>query len=641
MVNKIILNEYEIDQEEIERELEEIIGGGSLAKIEAVFDTSVKKFDLGTILRGRILGVIGNNVILDTGYKSEGTIPLSEFDSAEEVEVGTEIEVMLESFEDDTGLIQISKRKADRIRGWEKIVDKYKEGDVVTGKVVRKIKGGLLVDVGIPIFLPASQIDVKPPGEIAEYIGTEVTCKILKIDEVQQNIIVSRRKLIEEERNKLKREFLSNVEVGQVVSGVVKNIADFGAFIDLGGIDGLLHITDMSWGRISHPSEMLAIGDETEVKILDIDEVKDKVSLGLKQKTENPWANVEERYPIGSKIKGQVVNIMSYGAFVKLETGIEGLVHISEMSWTRRINHPSEVVAIGDSVEAIVLNINKDKEEISLSIKQVELNPWTNIEEKYQPGHKIKGRVRNLTNYGAFIEIDEGIDGLLHISDMSWSKKVTHPSEIIKKGDKIEVEILSVDKEKKRVSLGIKQLTEDPWKKEIPEKYSVGDIVKGKVTKMTDFGAFIDMGNGLEGLLHISEVSREKIKNLESVLSIGQKLDVKIVKIEPEARKIGLSLKGTGKAPEQETQPQEEQPQEETKPQEEQADTEASEEVIEDTVEAKVDEAEASEEVVEDTVEAKVDEAEASEEVVEDTIEAKVDEAEVEETKVDEAKDDA
>ena len=582
MVNKIILEEYKISQEEIERELEEIIGGDSLAKIEAVFDTSVKKFDLGTILRGRILGVIGNNVILDTGYKSEGTIPLSEFDSAEEVEVGTEIEVMLESFEDDTGLIQISKRKADRIRGWEKIVDKYKEGDVVTGKVVRKIKGGLLVDVGIPIFLPASQIDVKPPGEIAEYIGTEVTCKILKIDEIQQNIIVSRRKLIEEERNKLKREFLNSVKVGQVVSGVVKNIADFGAFIDLGGIDGLLHITDMSWGRISHPSEMLAIGDETEVKILDIDEVKDKVSLGLKQKTENPWANVEERYPIGSKIKGQVVNIMSYGAFVKLETGIEGLVHISEMSWTRRINHPSEVVAIGDSVEAIVLNINKDKEEISLSVKQVELNPWTNIEEKYQPGHKIKGRVRNLTNYGAFIEIDEGIDGLLHISDMSWSKKVTHPSEIIKKGDKIEVEILSVDKEKKRVSLGIKQLTEDPWKKEIPEKYSVGDTVKGKVTKMTDFGAFIDMGNGLEGLLHISEISSEKIKNIEKVLSIGQELDVKIVKIEPEARKIGLSLKGTGKAPEQEAKPQE------TQPQEEQAEAEAAEEKVD---EAKEDEA--------------------------------------------------
>ncbi len=561
MVNKFVLEEYDIKQEEIEKDLEEIVGSDSLEKIEAAFDTSIQKFDLGTILKGRILGVIGNNVILDTGYKSEGIVPLSEFDSAEEVEAGADIEVMLESFEDDTGLIQISKRKADRIRGWEKIVNKYQEGDVVTGKVVRKIKGGLLVDVGIPIFLPASQIDVKPPGEIAEYIGKEVTCKILKIDEVQQNIIVSRRKLIEEERNKQKREFLDSVEIGQVVKGEVKNIADFGAFIDLGGIDGLLHITDMSWGRISHPSEMLAIGDEIEVKILDIDAVKDKVSLGLKQKTENPWTKVEERYPIGSKIKGQVVNIMSYGAFIKLETGIEGLVHISEMSWTRRINHPSDVVAIGDSVEAVVLNINKDKEEISLSIKQVEQNPWTNIEEKYQPGHTIKGRVRNLTNYGAFIEIDEGIDGLLHISDMSWSKKVAHPSEIIKKGEMIEVKILSVDKDKKRVSLGIKQLSDDPWKKEIPEKYHVGDIVKGKVTKMTDFGAFIDLSNGLEGLLHISEVSKEKIKKLEDVLSIGQEMDVKIVKIEPEARKIGLSIKGientSGQA--QESEPQKEQ----------------------------------------------------------------------------------
>ncbi len=573
MVNKLVLEQYDIKQEEIERELEEIVGSDSLEKIEAVFDTSIKNFDLGTILKGRILGVIGNNVILDTGYKSEGIVPLSEFASHEEVEVGTDIEVMLESFEDDTGLIQISKQKADRIRGWEKVVNKYQEGDVVTGRVVRKIKGGLLVDVGIPIFLPASQIDIKPPGEIAEYIGSEVTCKILKIDEIQQNIIVSRRKLIEEERNKQKREFLDSVEIGQVVKGEVKNIADFGAFIDLGGIDGLLHITDMSWGRISHPSEMLAIGDEVDVKILDIDAVKDKVSLGLKQKTENPWTSVEEKYPIGSKIKGQVVNIMSYGAFIKLETGIEGLVHISEMSWTRRINHPSDVVAIGDSVEAVVLNINKEKEEISLSIKQVEQNPWTNIEEKYQPGHTIKGRVRNLTNYGAFIEIDEGIDGLLHISDMSWSKKVAHPSEIIKKGEMIEVKILSVDKDKKRVSLGIKQLSDDPWKKEIPEKYHVGDIVKGKVAKMTDFGAFIDLSNGLEGLLHISEVSKEKIKKLESVISIGQELDVKIVKIEPEARKIGLSLKGIENTSEQA---------QTSEPQEEQTEAEVSESVDEE-----------------------------------------------------------
>lgn len=558
MVNRDVLKEYDIKQEEIERELEEILENNSFEKIDEAYNTSVKNFELGTILKGKILGTIGNDVIIDTGYKSEGIIPLSEFDSPDEVKVGNEIDVLLESFEDDTGLIQISKRKADRIRGWEKIVTKYKEGDVVTGKVIRKIKGGLLVDIGIPIFLPASQIDIKPPGEIAEYIGSEVTCKILKIDEIQQNIIVSRRKLIEEERSKKKQEFLGKVEVGQIVKGTVKNIADFGAFIDLGGIDGLLHITDMSWGRISHPSEMLAIGDEIEVKILGIDKEKEKIALGLKQKTENPWLNVEERYPIGSKIKGQVVNIMSYGAFIKLETGIEGLVHISEMSWTRRINHPSEIVAIGDNVEAIVLNIDKEKEEISLSIKQIEKNPWTLIEEKYPAGTRIKGRVRNLTNYGAFIEIEDGIDGLLHISDMSWSKKVAHPSEIVKKGDKIETVVLSVDKEKKRVSLGIKQLKDDPWKKEIPEKYSVGDVVKGKVTKIADFGAFLDLGDGLEGLLHVSELSNKKVDNLEKIISIGDELDVKIIKMEPEARKIGLSLKDMEKTSEKEINSQEE-----------------------------------------------------------------------------------
>lgn len=553
MMNRDVLKEYDIKQEEIEKELEETIKNNNFEKIDEVYNTSVKNFALGTILKGKILGTIGNDVIIDTGYKSEGIIPLSEFDSPDEVKMGNEIDVMLESFEDDTGLIQISKRKADRIRGWEKIVTKYKEGDVVKGKVIRKIKGGLLVDIGIPIFLPASQIDIKPPGEIAEYIGKEVTCKILKIDEIQQNIIVSRRKLIEEERSKQKQEFLSRVEVDQIVKGTVKNIADFGAFIDLGGIDGLLHITDMSWGRISHPSEMLAINDEIEVKILGIDKEKEKVALGLKQKTENPWLNVEEKYPIGSKIKGQVVNIMSYGAFIKLETGIEGLVHISEMSWTRRINHPTEIAAIGDNVEAIVLNINKEKEEISLSIKQVEKNPWTLIEEKYPSGTRIKGRVRNLTNYGAFIEIEDGIDGLLHISDMSWSKKVAHPSEIVKKSDKIETIVLSVDKEKKRVSLGIKQLKDDPWKKEIPEKYSVGDVVRGKVTKMTDFGAFIDLGDGLEGLLHVSELSDKKVDNLEKIISIGNELDVKIIKMEPEARKIGLSLKDIGKVTEKES----------------------------------------------------------------------------------------
>ena len=580
MINRDVLKEYDIKQEEIEKELAEIITDNSLEQFDEVYNSSVKNFELGTILKGKILGTIGNDVIIDTGYKSEGIISLSEFDSPDEIKMGNEIDVMLESFEDDTGLIQISKRKADRIRGWEKIVTKYKEGDVVTGKVIRKIKGGLLVDVGIPIFLPASQIDIKPPGEIAEYIGKEVTCKILKIDEIQQNIIVSRRKLIEEERSQQKQEFLSKVETGQIVKGTVKNIADFGAFIDLGGIDGLLHITDMSWGRISHPSEMLAIGDEIEVKILGIDKEKEKIALGLKQKTENPWQSVEEKYPIGSKIKGQVVNIMTYGAFVKLETGIEGLVHISEMSWTRRINHPSEIAAIGDSVEAIVLNINKEKEEISLSIKQVEKNPWTLIEEKYPPGTKIKGRVRNLTNYGAFIEIEDGIDGLLHISDMSWSKKVAHPSEIVKKGDKIETIVLSVDKEKKRVSLGIKQLKDDPWKKEIPEKYSVGDIVKGKVTKIADFGAFLDLGDGLEGLLHISELSNKKIDNLEKIISIGDELDIKIIKMEPEARKIGLSIKDIGNTSEGEDNPEAPVKQDS----DEQADTTASDSIDKENV---------------------------------------------------------
>ena len=556
MTNRDVLKEYDIPEEEIEKEIAELIESYDFDKIEEVYNNSIKNFELGMILKGEILGIIGNDVVIDTGYKSEGIIPLSEFDSVDEVNKGDELEVVLESFEDDTGLIQLSKRKADRIRGWEKIVNVYKEGDVVTGKVIRKIKGGLLVDVGIPIFLPASQIDTKPPGEIADYIGSEVTCKILKIDEVQQNIIVSRRKLIEEERSKQKREFLDSVEVGQVAKGVVKNIADFGAFIDLGGIDGLLHITDISWGRISHPSEMLAIGDEVEVKILEIDKVKEKVALGLKQKSENPWVNVEERYPIGSTIKGQVVNIMSYGAFIKLETGIEGLVHISEMSWTRRINHPSEIVAIGDTVEAIVLNINKEKEEISLSIKQVEKNPWTLIEEKYPAGTKIMGKVRNLTNYGAFVEIEEGIDGLLHISDLSWSKKVTHPSEIVKKGDTIETIVLSVDKEKKRVSLGYKQLKEDPWKKAIPEKYAVGDIVKCKVAKLTDFGAFLDLGDGLEGLLHISELSDKKVTDIEKILTIGEELEVRIIKMEAEARKIGLSLKGVKKEQEEKSDPQ-------------------------------------------------------------------------------------
>ncbi|MGR3310911.1 MAG: 30S ribosomal protein S1 [Candidatus Brocadiales bacterium] len=543
MVDRDIIKEYDIDLDEVEKEITQALEGYPQESMEKTYNESIKNFGVGTILKGIILDVVGKDVIIDSGYKSEGVVPVEEFNTPDEIQIGQEIEVMLESVEDDSGLIKLSKRKADRIRGWEKVVTQYKEGDVLTGNVTRKIKGGLLVDVGVPVFLPASQIDVKLPTDIAEYIGKEVTCKILKIDEERQNIVVSRRRLLEEQRSKLKEELLKTIEIDQTRKGVVKNIADFGAFIDLGGLDGLLHITDISWSRISHPSEMLAIGDEIEVKILDVDKEKEKIAVGLKQKTENPWFNVEERYPIGSKVKGYVVNIVNYGAFVKLETGIEGLVHISELSWTRRINHPSEMLAIGDTVEVVVLKINKDKEEISLSIKQTEVNPWTLIEQKYPPGTRIKGRVRNITNYGVFVEIEEGIDGLLHVSDISWAKKVTHPSEWVKKGDKIEAVVLSVDREKKKVALGMKQLTEDPWEKEVPEKYHVDDIVHGKITKLTSFGAFVDLGGSLEGLLHISELSDKKVSNPSEVVSVDDEVNVKIIKIDPSARKIGLSLR--------------------------------------------------------------------------------------------------
>ncbi|MGR3220560.1 MAG: 30S ribosomal protein S1 [Candidatus Anammoxibacter sp.] len=543
MVKIDILKEFNIDKEAIDKEVNEVILNSTPENIDDIYTGSLKDYEVGAILKGTVLNIADNGVIIDGGYKSEGVVNVNEFDSIEDVKIGDEIEVLLETIEDDTGLIKLSKRKADRIKGWQKVITQHKEGDVVTGKVLRKIRGGLIVDLGVPIFLPASQIDIKPPGEIAEYIGKEVTCKILKIDNERQNIVVSRRKLIEEERLEKRQSILAEIQKGEVRKGVVKNIADFGVFVDLGGLDGLLHITDMSWGRVSHPSEMLAIGDEIEVKVMDVNKEQGRISLGLKQKTENPWLSVDEKYPVSSSVKGEVVNIMNYGAFVKLETGVEGLIHISEMSWTRRINHPTEVVAIGDIVEVVVLKVDKDNTEISLSMKQTEVNPWAVIEEKYPKDSIISGRVRNLTNYGAFIEIEDGVDGLLHISDMSWSKKVNHPSEIVKKGDKIETVVLSVDKEKKRVALGLKQLTVDPWEKEIPDKYKLDDVIKGKVSKLTNFGAFIDLGDGLEGLLHISELSKNKrISNPADVVAIGDDIETRIIRIEPESRKIGLGL---------------------------------------------------------------------------------------------------
>ena len=546
MVDELILDDMNVLPEEIEREVEEAMADPSVSDLTTAIDESIRNFETGSIIKGRVINVIGDDVVVDVGYKSEGVVGLNEFQDRSAVKPGDELEVLLDAVEDDAGIIVLSKRKADRIRGWEKVINEHTEGDVVTGRVMRKIKGGLLVDIGVPVFLPASQVNIRRPGDISEYIGQEVTCKILKIDESRRNIVVSRRKLIEEERERLKTKLMAEIEVGQRRKGVVKNIADFGAFVDLGGIDGLLHITDMSWSRISHPSEIVAIDDEIEVAILNVDQERERIALGLKQKTENPWNQVPKKYPVGSRIKGEVVNIVNYGAFVKLEDGVEGLVHISEMSWTRRVNHPSELVAIGDIVEVVVLNINEEKQEISLGMKQTEANPWAQVEEKYPAGTLVKGRVRNLTSYGAFVEIEEGIDGLLHVSDMSWTRKINHPSEILKKGDRVEAIVLNVSQEKKRVALGLKQLDRDPWQSDIPSKYKPGQVIPGTVTKLTSFGGFIELEPALEGLLHISEMSDRKIERPEEVLHVGQTLEVTILRVDAEGRKIGLSLRTGG-----------------------------------------------------------------------------------------------
>ena len=440
-------------------------------------------------------------------------------------------------------MIVLSKRKAEKIEKWMKVMETVHENDVVTGMVTRKIKGGLLVDIGVNVFLPASQVDIRRPHDIGEYIGKEIKCLVLKIDEARRNIVVSRRSLIEAERAQKKSELLKQLEVGQLRKGVVKNIADFGAFVDLGGIDGLLHITDMSWGRINHPSEVVKIDDKIEVMILHIDYEKEKIALGLKQKSASPWDNVPNKYPVGSTVKGTVVNVMSYGAFVKLEDGIEGLVHISEMSWTKRISHPSELVHIDQEVEVMVLDINKEKQEISLGMKQTQSNPWDKVADRYPPGAMVKGRVRNLTNYGAFIEIEEGIDGLLHVSDMSWTRKIGHPSEVVEKGQEVECKVVSVDQERRRIALGLKQMDDDPWATDIPGRYQPGQLVKGKVTKITNFGVFVGLEDGLEGLLHISELADHKVENPEDVVKVGDEIEVKVLRVDADERKIGLSRK--------------------------------------------------------------------------------------------------
>jgi small subunit ribosomal protein S1 len=520
-------------------------------------------FDVNKIVEGLIVRVDEDSVLVDVGFKSEGTISRDEWDAHEDPpQVNQKIKVLVEEVEDETGLaddphgmVRLSKRKAEKILQWETMMKTVREGQVVTGTVTRQIKGGLLVDIGVNVFLPASQVDIRRPGDIGDYIGRVVQCEVLKIDEARRNIVVSRRSLIEKQREEDREHLLAELELGQLRKGVVKNIADFGAFVDLGGIDGLLHITDMSWERIGHPSEMVSIDQEIEVMILHIDRDKQKIALGLKQKHSNPWDNVQEKYPVGSKVRGSVVNVMSYGAFVKLEPGIEGLVHISEMSWTKRINHPAELVQIGDEIEVAILAVDREGQQLSLGMKQTQQNPWTTVSDRYPIDHVITGRVRNLTNYGAFIELEEGIDGLLHVSDMSWTRKISHPSEMLEKGQEVRCRVLSVDQDRRRIALGLKQLDQDPWAHDIPTRYQPGQVVRGTVTKITNFGVFVGLEDGLEGLLHISELADHKVENPEEIVKVNEEIEVKILRVDTEDRKIGLSRKRVEWAEEDEVTP--------------------------------------------------------------------------------------
>ena len=543
MVDRNIVNKLGLSQEELDRQVSEMFTDKEGQFLEEVLRAKVDSHLPGTILKGTIQSRIGNDVIVEVGLKSEGVVEAAEFEEPEEIEAGKEIEVLLEETDSGGGLILLSKRKADRIRGWETVINTKNEGDVVSGRVIRRIKGGLLVDIGVPVFLPASQVDIRRPGDISRFIGKEVECKILKIDVEGRNIVVSRRKLIEEERRTSREKIMTEIEVGQRRKGVVKNISDFGVFVDLGGVDGLLHISDLSWGRISHPSEVVGLDEEIECVVIGVDKENEKISLGLKQKTASPWEDVEQRYPVGARVKGKVVNVMNYGAFVRVEEGIEGLVHISEMSWTRRLAHPSEMLNMGDEIEVVVLNINKDKREVSLGLKQTEINPWTVASQKYPAGTIVSTTVRSLTNFGVFVEIEPGIDGMVHISDLSWTKKFNHPSEMLERGQEVKCVVLEVDEEKHRVSLGVKQLTEDPWVRAIPEKYIPGQIIKGTITKLTNFGAFVELEPDLEGLLHISELADHKIDKPGDIVKVGDEVEVKILRIDPESRKIGLSLR--------------------------------------------------------------------------------------------------
>ncbi len=509
--------------------------------LSALYESSIKEFKEGQVVKGKVIEIRRDEAVVDIGYKSEGIISLSEFPEPGKLKAGDTVEVLLELKEDEDGCVVLSKQKADKLQGWERIVSTYKEGDPIIGKPVRKVKGGMMVDIGMEAFLPASLASLKTYCNLDELVGQELDFKIVKINRSRKNIVVSRKDFLKQQLDESRQRLLKELEKGKLIAGVVKNITDFGAFIDLGGLDGLLHITDMSWGRISHPSEMLAIGDKVEVVVLDFDKVTNRVSLGLKQKTASPWQDIDKKYPPGSRVKGKVVNLMPYGAFVELEKGIEGLVHISELSWSKRYSHPNELLAIGDVIEAVVLDWDKSSQKISLGMKQLEADPWLGAEDKFPVGAKIKGKVRNLTDYGAFVELEEGVDGLIHVSEISWTKKVGHPRELLKKGQKIEVVVLSVDAKNRKLSLGLRQMTPDPWPK-IAQTYKEGYTTVGKITKITNFGIFVELENDLEGLVHVSELEEKTQAELEAKYKIGAKLPVKVAKLDEAQRKIALGL---------------------------------------------------------------------------------------------------
>ena len=511
---------------------------------------SLRDFKEGSIVKGRVLEMRAREVLVDIGYKSEGVIPMSEFDDVEDLQIGDEVEVLLERLENDQGMVVLSKEKAAHKQNWDKIVKVFHGDGLIKGKVKAVVKGGLTVYVGVEAFLPGSQIDVVPPKDLQQFVGNTYDFKIVKINDDRKNVVLSRRELIEQERSEKRQKFMETVTIGNVVKGVVKNLTDFGAFIDLNGMDGLLHITDMTWGRLGHPSELLKVGQEIDVQVLDINKEKERVSLGLKQTQKNPWDKIEERFPIGTKVKGKITNLVPYGAFVEVEEGVEGLIHVSELSWTKRITRPSDVLTLGQEVEAVVLGVNKEEQKISLGVRQLEPNPWDEIEHKYMIGKQVKGIVRNMTAYGAFVELEEGIDGMIHVSDLSWTRKINHPSEILKKADEIEAVVIDIDKTNQRISLGIKQLETDPWK-EIDQKYKIGDLVTGKVTKLASFGAFIQLADDIDGLVHISQLSEEHVAKVKDILKVGQEVEARVIKVDKTERRIGLSIKAANYTEEQ------------------------------------------------------------------------------------------